>query len=295
MTNFANFKLGENIAELSSGLIPEMADLFEVPIGASPSPVELGQLVGAIGSKKTLQDNLAGAKAWMSETTGSEQAASDLAVNWLDRAGVQEGLNRSIWTPELSTPIDATIVIAGAVANWQDRVAKLVADKTPKKVYIPIGNREMNTGTEIINDNVIAFQASEGRFPTEAEYATRFVEPLLNGAGFDTTLKGYETANGQEIADRFVNDYRKLFQGAITFARTANAGIQLTGQFRSAALNAGIAFDIDRTSPQAYVLTDEFPVARTADQQKNPKEFQNPFTAIRQIAVTAKTLKEAQS
>ena len=78
------------------------------------------------------------------------------------------------------------------------------------------------------------------------------------------------------------------------FARVANAGIQQAVTFRKAAKQAGIANDAERDNPEAFVLTDSFPVARTPDQMADSKNFQNPFTGIRQIALTAKMINEAQ-
>jgi hypothetical protein len=80
-----------------------------------------------------------------------------------------------------------------------------------------------------------------------------------------------------------------LFLGSyVAFARVANAGIQLAGQFVRASRDSG--FNGNRFDPQAFVLTDTFPIARTPEEAKNPKEYQNPFTGLRQIAVTAKEL-----
>ena len=42
-----------------------------------------------------------------------------------------------------------------------------------------------------------------------------------------------------------------------------------------------------------FVLTDTFPLATNSDEIKNPAEFQSPFTALRQVALTAKLLAEA--
>lgn len=295
MKTFETFELGDNVAELSDRLIPEMAEAFEMPLGEEPSADELGALVGAIGTKKTLQENLSGAKAWLTEWTGSEEQAAELAVQWMGRSGVQSALDRSLWTSQVATPADVPIVITGAVANWQDRVAQLLEGRPATSIFIPVGNREMGSPTEVINENVQAFQAEEERLPLEHEYAQEFVAPLLRAAGCEVELVAYETGNGQEIAQRFVEDREELFGQPVAFARVANAGIQLACQFREAARQAGIAFDTDSSSPESFVLTDSYPVARTPEELANAKRYQNPFTGIRQIALTAKLLREAAS
>lgn len=290
MRTFENFELGDNVYELSDGLLPEIAETFEVP----QSVDQLGALVGAIGTKKTLQENLSGAKAWLTEWSGSEQQATELAVSWMDRSGVQLSLDRSLWTPDVQTPEGTPIVATGAVANWQDRVVRPLEDRSATAVYLPVGNREMGTPTEVVNENVQAFQAQEKRLPREYEYAREFVAPVLQAAGCEVELVAYDTGNGQEIAEHFVEDYEELFGQPVAFARVANAGIQLACQFREAARHAGIAFDANRSNPDAFVLTDSFPVARTPEELSDAKNYQNPFTGIRQVALTAKLLTEVQ-
>jgi hypothetical protein len=272
-----------------------MGEVFEVPLGEDPSSEALGQLVGALGKKKTLRDNEVNARTWLTEYTGSPEAALELAADWLGRSGVQKALDRSLWVPEYSTPSDAVAVVTGAVPNWQDRAAALVAALRPREVFVAAGDQVMSTATELANPNVQAYQEGNNELPTQFQYAKNFVVPRLQRAGHEVSIIGYDTSDGAEIATKFVEQHENLLTGELVFARVANAGIQLTVQFRSAAKELSPEFDAYPDYPQAFVLTDTFPIARTEEQAgvANAKEFQNPFTGIRQIAVTAKSLVEA--
>lgn len=285
MADFSNFERGDNVLELADGLLPEMAEVFEVDLGQGTEE-DLGRLVGAIGTSKVLQENI----PLVQEKLGTDQSGLEIAASWLGRSGVQEALNRSLWIPELHTPDSASIVITGAVANWQDRTAQLVSDQPNEHVYIAAGNRVMETPTEKVNANVETFFESEGRYPTESEYALLFVAPVITASDKAVSLRSYDTANGEEIADRFLWEGSHIFvEGRrIAFARVANAGIQLAAQFVRAARS--LNFDTNSSDPQAFVLTDTFPIAQTEDETKKAKAFQNPYTGIRQIAVTAKEL-----
>lgn len=288
MADFSNFELGANVLELAGGLLPEMAEVFEVDLGQGTAE-DIGRLVGAIGTSKVLQENI----SQVQEKLGTDQEGINIAGDWLYRSGIQKALNRSLWTPELQAPDHSAIVITGAVANWQDRTQRLVSGELVVRgggeVYIPIGNRVMDSTTEKPNRNIEEFFTNEGRYPTETEFAETFIVPILESAGGDVSLKAYDTKNGEEIAERFFDEETLLFAGGyITFARVANAGIQLAGQFVRAARSSG--FDTNPNDPQAFVITDTFPIAENDIELENPAELQNPFTGIRQIAVTAKEI-----
>ncbi len=295
MADFSNYELGENVATLASGLLPEMADVFRVGISSNPTSDELGALVGAIGTKKTLRENEKGARAWLMQVMGSEEAALTVAADWLNRSGVQQELNRSLWSPELTTPEEAVVIATGAVANWQDRTTKLVTSLSPRQVFLAAGTQVMSSVTEVINPNVVAWQEAHGTLPNQQQYAEDVVKPFLAAAGHDVFLAPYDTENGEELAQRFIEDYERLFVGPAAFTRVANAGIQLAVQFRNAARRSNSAYDADRNNPQTFVITDSFPTARTVEEAKpiNAKDFQSPYTGIRQVALTGKLLVEA--
>lgn len=295
MTDFSNFELGDNVAELADGLLPEMAAVFEIEISDEPNSQSLDALVGAIGTKKTLRENEAGAKAWLAQVTGSEEAALELASEWLERSRVQRALDRSLWRPEVTTPPEAGIIVTGAVANWQDRVGDLLLDREPTLVWYGVGNRLMSTATEVVNPNVEAFREAEGELPNETQYALEVIVPRLQEAGHYVELYGFETTVGNEIAARLIERTDIASFETLAVARVANAGIQLAVQMREAIRLYNANFDRDSDNPSLFVLTDSFPVAQTLDQAKpeNAKEFQSPYTGIRQVALTGKLLVEA--
>lgn len=258
------------------------------------------KLVGVLGKNKVLRDN--------EEVTA---ISLEIAGNLLARSGVQKPLDRSLWTPGLKfTSLDREgrdkvgfIVITGAVANWQDRTARLVADgmsegSLPPMAYVVTGNRVMDTKSDQSNPNVQAFHEATGRYPTEAEYSRKFVLPVLAMPGATVSHTFYETEAGERIASNFVSDHKELFlpfegtKRAITFARVANAGIQLATQFRSAAReHIGPDFDSEDV-PEVFIRTDQFPIARTEEQKADPANYQSPYTGLRQAILTAKVLHE---
>ncbi|MGB4966667.1 MAG: hypothetical protein WBO35_00515 [Candidatus Saccharimonadales bacterium] len=66
----------------------------------------------------------------------------------------------------------------------------------------------------------------------------------------------------------------------------------MAAQFRKASREVSSQFDADPTNPKIFVITDTFPVARTEEEIKKPESFQSPYTALRQLALTAKLLEE---
>lgn len=300
MADFSNFELvninqDRGVSELAGGVIPEMARVFEVELSERPTVDELGVLVGAIGKSKILQENL----PQVQEVLGTGDDALAITSEWLIRSGVQEPLDRSLWTPDQPVPEDVdAIVMTGAVANWQDRMVKLLAERRKAghelaPVRLALGNEVMDSPTEVTNSNVLAFVEAYGAHPTQAQYGEDVIAPALRSVGYEVAIDPYDTNKGNEIAAAFVEKYNRLLTGKLAFARVANAGIQQAGQFRTAARKLNPGFDIDPANPQAFVLTDTFPVAQTEEENKKPVSFQRPATGIRQVAMTAKTLAQA--
>ncbi len=303
--DFSTFELGDNVYELAGGLIPEIAERLNFELDNAPDPQEMYKLVGVLGKNKVLGAN-------------EEVDAIDLetAADLLDRSGVQKPLDRSLWTPDLKIgdlgPGPAFTVITGAVANWQDRTTKLVAEAIGEgtlgpEVRVVTGNRVMGKiKSEQVNLNVEKFYVEHGRYPTESEFATRYVLPVLNEAGAQAILTSYDTDSGEKLADSFSRSiklseedhevsYEKLFEPDIpvTFARVANAGIQLAVQFRQAIkANVSPKFDSEE-APDVFIRTDSFPIAKTEEQKADSTNFQNPYTGLRQAVLTAKLLHEA--
>lgn len=174
--NFSTFHLGDDPGKLAGGLIYEIADDIGVDLGTEVNPDAYGKLVGALGPSKVLREN-------EPNTAWDVARAAEL----VEASGIQQPLNRSVWTPEIPTPDSAPRLATGAVANWQDRTVTEVLAKHvgAGKLWLPTGIRKMGSSfTERTNANVMAFNTAEGRNPTEAEYAVRYVVPKAEEAGF---------------------------------------------------------------------------------------------------------------
>ncbi len=154
----------------------------------------------------------------------------------------------------------------------------------------------MSSKTELPNPNVMKFNETHGQLPTQTDYVEAFIAPKLKEAGLTTYVEGYETDDGDEIAVNFAETYFELWQPGqqVAVARVANAGIQLAVQMRKAARQVNSGFDADALNPQLHVITDRFPIADTQERVEDPAHFQSPFTALRQVALTAKLLEEAR-
>lgn len=296
MADFADFELkGVDVTELAFGLLPEMSEVFGATLEQDRLVDSLGDLARIVGNSKVLQDNVTG----LQQALGPDEYALQVTADWVERSGVQTGLDRSLWTPAITTPDDVkSIIVTGTTANGQDRVASLLekrasADGTPSTtVYLPIGNRVMDSGLEKTNANIEQMYDVAGRYPTEAEYADHVVRPVLVQAGYKVAMLPQNEDGGSKIADSFVAEHPEVFEDKVAFARVANGGVLLAVQFRQAARRAGIAFDVNPDAPQAFVLTDTLPVARNKEQQGQSTKYQNPLTAARQIVITARAIQQ---
>jgi len=294
--NFANFELGDDVHKLADGLILELAERLDIPLSNEPNIEELSKLVGAVGENKVLRNN-------------RELYAIDLEtqVDLVERSGVQEKLNRSLWSPDKDISEAKFIVQTGAVANWMDRGEQIVMENssfgtkiayTLPGVIFATGNRVMDSSTEQTNEHVEQFYKLNGRHPTEYEYGRSIASRLKNdnmrmcGPIFSQVLE-VDTQNGEQVAESLFSTYPKLLDSKIAFARAANAGIHLAIQMRQAAQKQRADYDSDPSDPQVFVLTDSFPIARNYEQVDKPREYQNAQTALRQVAITAKLLHEA--
>ncbi|MEO6760962.1 MAG: hypothetical protein ABI220_01120 [Candidatus Saccharimonadales bacterium] len=288
--DFSNFQLGDNVYELGGGVIPDIAERLDFEIGTEPDSDKLGALVKIIGENKVLREN------------EEVQAISlDKAADLVNRSGVQEPLARSLWTPDKSLPshID-TVIVTGAVANWQDRTASLLVDAVKRgfgadNLYLLSGNREMSSKSEINNQNIIRYYKEYGVYPLESNYATEFVKPMLEEAGYNVTNEAFETGKGDAIAAEFAANHSDVWidDKTVSVARVANAGIQLAVQMQRAARDVNPKFDMDRNNPQLFVQADTRLVASAREQLDDPANYQSPFTAMRQLVLTARYLLKA--
>lgn len=288
--NFANFQLGDNPLELAGGLLPEVAERYEFTLGSEPNADALGQLVGYLGKSAVLRENPS------PKSVGIKQVA-----DWVERSGIMQPLDRLLLNPDMPAQRGSLLVMTGGVANWMDRSEellkpsnRLLKDGNYTGVIIAAGTRIMNSVTEVNNPRVKAFAEETGHLPDEAEYAKRFILPSLRQLYTLNSLQSCDTKNGDELANLFVaNNQDLLEQGRpLTFVRVASAGVQLALQMRRAIQKVSPGYD-SPDAPKIGILTDTISIAQTRVSIAKPTRFQSPFTALRQVALTAKLLHEA--
>ncbi len=285
--DFSNYILGDNVYELSGGLIPEIAETLQVPIQDKPNSDNLQSLMQQLGPNKELRNN------------PELDIELTVAVDFVVRSGVQKALNRSVWSPELSADeehVDA-IVFQGGVANWQQRTANTIIQQgLDRPVYGVVGDRVMGTNLERLNQQVSEFHRRFDRFPTETEYAKRFIQTKLQAAGHEVTIVDFPEGNGDRLFASFLEAYPEVANETtgVAVARVANAGLVNALQLRKAARAYNSAFDGNQHKPQLFVMTDDFPVACRSEELAMPSKYQNPMTALRQVVLAAKMLHEAE-
>src|SRR6185437_8494234 len=104
------------------GVVPEMADAFGYSLDASPNDQNLGGLIAAVGSAKTLQDNIPGVQAALRTSAN----AVDIARGWVERSGLLAPVERPYVVAQFDDPnrrIDL-MVMTGGVQRWMDRRAE---------------------------------------------------------------------------------------------------------------------------------------------------------------------------
>lgn len=274
---FNNFQLEDDPALLANGVVPEIAERLGFSVDFKRDGY--GGFVQACGLE-------------MLEAWDIQQAAA-LAT----RSGIQEPLNRSLWFPLATVSDQAPVVLPGANANLQDRAAQLVAALPNRDVFIPVGNRVMSSPTEINHPGVMRVAGiSKGAIPTEQRYVEMTIKPLLEDAGKTVSTFAYNTQFSDVIMRQFVQENAELFSSRVAIALGANTGVQCALQMASAAGELpGKRLQDVYEWPGISVITDTLPLATTEQQLRNPKEYQNPYIAIRQIGVTAMMLDAAAS
>jgi|GEM_PF-2488949 len=289
--NFATFEFGDDPYQLADGLLTELADRVNVVLSKPNGPSDL---VARFGKKETLRENNLEA---ITDVMSLEEAA-----DYVERSGIMEPLNRSLWTPDLVGGTDLPLFVTGAVANWQDRTANVITLLPGQSdVHTAVGNRKMgSTDTERSNESFQKYVATFEEEPTEAIYFERFIKERLEDAGRQVVFQGYKNAKGDEIAQKYIQSEKgAVLLDGVMVARVANAGLQLALQLRKEARVVRPDFD-SKEHPDLFIVTDGvsefFKVARTDEEARpeNAHKFQHPVTALRQAVVTGKLLDEAR-
>jgi hypothetical protein len=292
--NFATFEWGDNVYELAGGVIPEVADRLDITLGSEPNSDDLQNIMSAVGTNKVLRQN--------EEITAIDRPTM---VEIVSVSGIQQAISRSLLRPEVHVEygsVDA-ILLMGGVANWQDRSAAAIPDglqagdgRVQTPVYTLAGTRVMDTPTEVKNDNVIALAEQTGNYPTEAKYMAEAIVPKLVKAGYEVIepeAGQYQSNVGDELLDEFFKLNPALVDQRLAAVRVANAGILMALQVRAAARKVNPNFDSMPEWPNMFVVTDNLPLARTEEQEKDSRNYQKAATALRQLVLTAKKLHEA--
>lgn len=266
-----NFNLDkDSVYDIGDGVVKEMADAFGHELTPKPDVENLGDLIGAVGPAKTLQDNI----GKVQKTLGTNANAEELAIDWVERSGLLEKVQRSYIDPERPTPKTIDIaLITGGVRNWMQRRANVLAGLAEstriKGVVLAAGNREMgaNEGEDV----------EAGM--TEADYMELVIKKTLIDLGKFPLIElvKVESKNGDEVMAAAAEKMGRF----VTAVVASNAGIwvQNAGQLRRAVMANLPTYDL--SGRRIYVASDAFPVAKHGE----PKEVaQNPLTALGIIA-----------
>jgi len=312
--DFSTYRLETcRVEKMGNELLPEMADFFEVPHtgSADAHAAELAQLQDVLGTSTDLERDVPQVLGFMVDKLGSEEAAIARAADWVERSGIHKPVNRSLWKSSLPAPDTAPIYVVGGTANWvnwMDRTADLLIaqDNRDRRVHVHTGDRDMSTFTERAHPNVVDYIASPPggtHAPNESEYVDVFITPRLMQAGYKVAHVEHETTSGVEIARAMAKRSLIESEGPVVFAQSARTGvIHTAAQVRRAVrtINAAATglplnpeFD-SKEDPLAFILTDGFSIAHTAEHTRNPADYQNPIHVLRHIASTARALVEIQ-
>ncbi len=291
-SNFSNYNLVE-IAEDPQGvyglvdrLLPRIAEEgFSRPVAINPSTEELSDLIGLVGKQKELQKNIPNVEGHL----GADISALHKAAYWTDRSGVLLPLSRSFVDPDRKLPnkIDA-VVITGGVARWMLRrlfqVETVVSQRFDRinRVHLMTGNREMKD-TE--HEMVAELSGAMGRQLTESDFARKILVPRLTRLGLRVGLTAVASASGDEVFGEGISQNPRILEGNITVIGNAPSATMTTGQFYLNAHEHDPSFNSN--GDQLFMLSDSYPLATTEQEAKIPATFQNPYTALGQIARNA--------
>lgn len=281
--SLANVQQNPNVVyELGDGVIPKMAQEFGFELDDRANPDNMGKLIGVVGPKATLRDN----KTILKD-------AIPTAAGWVEDSAIMKPVDGGLWTPDIPTPQDASLVLMGGVPNWIRRSTERAINSPQTDVVIAAGGRVMESGSDLANSDVKEFIADNDRSPTEAEFFDRYHRESLEAAGKSVTLFSSEAAGSADILSELFAQHPELLEQKLAAVRVANAARTMALQLRLAAKTAHAGFD-GQDAPQMFAISDKIALAKTPEQAANPAEFQSPVTALRQIPVLAKELLSQQ-
>lgn len=279
--DFSTYELGDDVYQLAGGLLREIAEVAHYTLSTEPNETELRGFIGVLGPEKELQRNIQG----LQERLGS--AAVHTVADWIEISGIMQPLDRTFKSNlKIAGKID-TLVVPGGVARWMLRRASILESIDPKivagDVFLLGSARKMRPTEHQIVENYqeVNDDIDEGGF------ARKIIQPRIQNAGFsEKSVFVYspcpETENGDQLLRSFFESHRSVLREYVTVVSNAPNAIQSIGQFRQIAREFDTKFD-DGTN-QLSVISDGFPIARNGE---GPETYQNPFTALGQLARNA--------
>ncbi len=268
----------DSVYSIGDGVISEMSEAFGHDLTIVPDVDNIGQLIGAVGPAKELQENI----GLVQEKLGTSRNSVEIATDWVDRSGLLLPVARSYMDVEIDADeynFDIA-VITGGVRNWMIRRAERLMPELDRvgRVALVAGNRLMKTteGSDV----------QEGM--TEADFMESVVGGLLSQAGVEVEVVRVDSGVGDEVMNAVAEHIDA--SDSILIASNAGAWVQNAGQLRRAARSLHQGFDDD--SSQLFVVSDSFPLGTG---EEPTATHQNPFTALGQIARNAQELVRQQS
>lgn len=266
-----------SVYEVGDGVVHEMAQAFDHELAPRPNEENLGQLIGAIGPAKELQDNI----DFVQEILGTDQDATGIARSWVERSGLLIPVSRSFMHAERTPGFDdiTGALITGGVRNWMHRRAEHLLEfngGTPDTLLVA-GNREMR---EAEGDDV-----EPGM--TEADYMDSVIRDLLETAGVQVELIRVDSSVGDEVMDAAAKGVSR--RDRMLVVSNAGAWVQNVGQFRRALRRTYP--EADQTGEQVYTVSDGFSLGTGKEPTAT---HQNPFSALGQVARNTQELTRHQ-
>jgi hypothetical protein len=270
--------------KLGGGILPEIAEAFSFELPKTPTSVTLRELTAKVAPNKKLRDNIAYAK----EVLGED--AFGYCNAWLKRSGAMEPVRGgSFIDPTVAAPKEFnTLVWSGGTANWMLRRRALTEQIKPRnigQVILPMGDRRMAEGE---HTQVETYLTEVGQLPTEAEFANRFIVPVLVNAGFGIIrLIPVESGSSDVILAQLFDEHAEILDPEHTTLVIGNApnAVQATGQLRAAGRKIDVAYDYH--GRQLFFQSDGFPIAL---HNEPANEAQNPVSGLGQVLRNFKVL-----
>ncbi|MBP7858175.1 MAG: hypothetical protein WAW63_01530 [Candidatus Saccharimonadales bacterium] len=254
------------------GVLEEIAAAFNHSLDEELSPGNISELIGAVGSAKTLQDNIPEVRKALGATASS---AVELARGWVNRSGLLIPVDRYFGVDSKPSSPPDLYIITGGVRNWMNRRRTLLEKRGA--MYIPVllaaGNRKMATteGSDV----------RQGM--TEAGYMKEVIAPKLRKTGFHYVSQiDVDSGDGLEVMRAVVNEAHTqlgdLAQNRVEIVSNAGAWVQNAGQLRRAAIEIDPA--IDEHALNISVSADSIKLGFGVEPTST---HQNPLSALGQI------------